>query len=400
MIWRIIDLLLGVVAAPLLACCTYLFGLAILARRQQPPAYGKPTKRFDIVVPAHNEETTIASTVKSLLAVDYPADLRRVIVVADNCSDATKDRAKDAGATVLVRENKDKRGKGYALLHGFEYGLKAGTADVFVVVDADTVVSKNLLSAFAARFDKGARAAQAEYAVRNPEASWRTRLMVLALALFHELRSLSRERLGLSAGLRGNGMAFARDVLIEAPYDAFSLVEDLEYGIRLGRAGIRVHYAHEAAVFGEMVSSEQASRSQRRRWDGGRIAMARAHGANLVKEAITKRDRVLGDLAIDVLVPPLSYLVVFSSLGTFVTTTWAIFQKSIPVSTVLFAVSLFFLFVYIARGIQLARLGVRGILELAWAAPTYVFWKLRLALSRDEHKKGEWVRTTREGEKR
>ncbi len=73
------------------------------------------------------------------------------------------------------------------------------------------------------------------------------------------------------------------------PHDAFSIVEDLEYGIRLGRAGHRVHYAWEAEVLGEMVSSEKAARSQRRRWEGGRWAMTKQFGVPLLDEALRKR---------------------------------------------------------------------------------------------------------------
>ena len=98
-------------------------------------------------------------------------------------------------------------------------------------MDADTLVSPNLLRAFAARLDAGAAAVQARYGVRNPDASWRTRLMAIAFALFHDLRSLGRERLGLSAGLRGNGMCFSTRLLREVPHQAFSVVEDLEYGL-------------------------------------------------------------------------------------------------------------------------------------------------------------------------
>jgi len=61
--------------------------------------------------------------------------------------------------------------------------------------------------------------------------------MHIAFTLFHDVRSRARERLGASAGLRGNGMAFPLATLHEVPYDAFSLVEDVEYGIRLGLAG-------------------------------------------------------------------------------------------------------------------------------------------------------------------
>jgi hypothetical protein len=70
------------------------------------------------------------------------------------------------------------------------------------------------------------------------------------------------------------------------PHEAFSIVEDLEYGIRLGQAGERVHYAWEAEALGEMVSGEKASRSQRRRWEGGRMAMMRQYGLPLLAEGL------------------------------------------------------------------------------------------------------------------
>ena len=98
-------------------------------------------------------------------------------------------------------------------------------------------------------------------------------------------------------------MCFTRRVLKSVPHQAFSIVEDVEYGIRLGEAGYRVHYADEAHVYGEMVSTGAAARSQRRRWEGGRRALARAHGMRLLGKAWAQRDPVLLDLAVDVLIP-------------------------------------------------------------------------------------------------
>jgi hypothetical protein len=43
-------------------------------------------------------------------------------------------------------------------------------------------------------------------------------------------------------------------------------------------------------------------------------------------------------------------------------------------------------------------MGLSGLSALAWA-PFYVAWKVWLMLSRPEEKKGEWVRTAREGQK-
>jgi 1,2-diacylglycerol 3-beta-glucosyltransferase len=395
----VVDVTLVALSAPMLACAAYTMLLTLASGRRVAPAYAEPKTHFDIVIPAHDEEEGIAATVTSLLAVDYPAGMRRVIVVADNCSDATAARAEVAGARVLVRVDATLRGKGYALAHAFEQSLADEFAGAVVVVDADTTVTPNLLRAFDARFANGASAVQAEYGVRNPLASWRTRLMVIALALFHVLRSLGRERLGVSAGLRGNGMGFTTSLLREVPHDAFSVVEDLEYGIRLGVAGYRVHYVQEARVLGEMVSSEGASRSQRTRWEAGRFAIARTHAPTLLRQALRRRDPVLADLAMDVLVPPLTWLVLSIVVGCVASGAWSIWTlrtgQAFSIAWIPWALALLFVMAYIARGVVLAGVGMAGVRDLFWA-PAYMAWKIVLTLRQRGQKKDVWVRTTRE----
>src|SRR5205814_1661146 len=138
--------------------------------------------------------------------------------------------------------------KGHALEVGVDWVLAHSDADAVVIVDADTVVTPNLLLAFEARLLGAAHALQAEYAVRNPFSSWRTRLSAVALAMFHSTRHRARERLGLSVGLRGNGMCLSRSLLLALPPRATGLVEDVEYGVTLGLAGFRVAHVPEALV--------------------------------------------------------------------------------------------------------------------------------------------------------
>jgi cellulose synthase/poly-beta-1,6-N-acetylglucosamine synthase-like glycosyltransferase len=395
----LVDMILVALSLPVLAWTTYLGGLAVLSRENPVPALAEPPKtRFDVIVPAHDEEIGIAATVESLLAVDYPTELRRVLVVADNCRDATAARAREAGAIVLERTNASLRGKGYALEFAFERSLRDGLADAVVVVDADTLVTPNLLRAFAARFVRGARAVQAEYGVANRTASWRTRLMHIAFTLFHGVRSRARERLGVSAGLRGNGMAFASTLLKEVPHDAFSVVEDLEYGIRLGLAGHRVEYAGEAQVFGQMVGSEHASRSQRRRWEGGRWTIARQQAPKLVTEGLRLRSLLLLDLAADLTVPPLTYVVFATMTGFLAAAIWVLVGHGAGWILVPWGVAVAGLAAYVVRGVWMARVGPRAVLDLLWA-PVYMVWKIVLSLRASSSKDGEWVRTTREGEK-
>jgi cellulose synthase/poly-beta-1,6-N-acetylglucosamine synthase-like glycosyltransferase len=395
----LVSVALALLALPVLAWTTYLAMLAALSwANRAPAAVSGPRTRFEVVVPAHDEELGIAPTVENLLAVDYPAELRRVVVVADNCSDATAAHAAAAGAVVLERHDTERRGKGYALAYAFERALAEGTADAVVVVDADTKVTPNLLRAFDARLQAGALAIQAEYAVANREASWRTRLMHIGFTLFHDVRSRARERLGVSAGLRGNGMAFATRLLSEVPHDAFSVVEDIEYGIRLGRAGHRVYYAGDARVFGDMVSSERASRSQRRRWEGGRLTLAKRHAAGLLGEGLRRRSLLLLDLAADLLVPPLTYVAFAMMAGVVASALWVVLGHGAWWAAAPWAAAAAGFALYVVRGVWLSRVGPRAILDLAWA-PVYMTWKVLLALRSSASREREWVRTAREGEK-
>lgn len=390
MIWA--DLILCALSAPLLLAAAYLFALALLARRKAAVSTQPTSWCFDLVVPAHDEEAGIARTVRSLLEVDYPRELRRVLVVADNCQDQTASKAAAAGARVLVRDQPAQRGKGHALAHALEHSLAQGQADAVVVVDADSEVSPNLLSAFAARLSLGEQAVQAGPGVLNLESGWRTRLMAVSLFTFNGLRSLARERLGLSSGLRGNGMCVSHAALRAVPYRAFSLAEDLEYGIALGEAGIRVCYAEEAAVKSLMPSAGAIARSQRRRWERGRQGIARRRARALLSRGLRERNPLLLDLAADLLVPPLSALALaVGALGAASLGVWFLGGHP-PVAAALPLSAGTFLGVYVLRGWQLSGTGHQGLLALVWA-PFYLLWKLTLLVRRAPE---GWVRTARE----
>ena len=158
---------------------------------------GSTPQRLAVVVPAHNEEGGIHRCVLSLRACEPLGEYFSIVVVADNCTDATAARAQAAGARVLERHDLQKRGKGYALDFAFNILLAEGIEAV-VVVDADTVVDANLLREFRRLFASGAQAIQVRYRVQNPQASLRTRLMNVALLAFNLLRLRGRERWGLS----------------------------------------------------------------------------------------------------------------------------------------------------------------------------------------------------------
>jgi cellulose synthase/poly-beta-1,6-N-acetylglucosamine synthase-like glycosyltransferase len=81
--------------------------LALLARRRPPPSPAEPPAdedlpRVAIIVAAYAEEAVIAERVSNLRALDYPVGRRRIIVACDGSPDATAQRARAAGADLVL----------------------------------------------------------------------------------------------------------------------------------------------------------------------------------------------------------------------------------------------------------------------------------------------------------
>ena len=85
-------LILVPIALFLYAYIGYPLILALAARwRRKPAPLGDPAEwpRISITIPAYNEAAAIGATLDSLLALDYPADRRQILVVSDCSSDGT-----------------------------------------------------------------------------------------------------------------------------------------------------------------------------------------------------------------------------------------------------------------------------------------------------------------------
>jgi cellulose synthase/poly-beta-1,6-N-acetylglucosamine synthase-like glycosyltransferase len=389
----ILVLAVWIVGVPASGACLYLLVLTVLSAGLRTPAPAGQQLRFDVIVPAHNEESVIGAVIASLRKIEWPTDQFRIVVVADNCTDTTAAIATAAGAHVMQRVDKENRGKGYALDFAFKASRAKGWADAVVVIDADAEVSPNILQSFASRLALGEKAVQAHYGVSNTNASWRTRLLGIAKASFHIVRSRGRERLKLSCGIRGNGWCVTHALLDQVPYKAFSLTEDLEYGIDLGMAGYRVAYADESHSDAEMVSGEKDSRRQRQRWEQGRFQLVRTKTLPLLRRAVARRSRVCLDLGLDLLVLPVSYVFLNVVVLLFLSALGFALGASTPVWFWVGITCAAALVLYILRGWQLSGAGLRGLLDLA-RAPFFLAWKILVMLRGRESK--EWVRTKRE----
>ncbi|MEO8693046.1 MAG: glycosyltransferase family 2 protein [Acidimicrobiales bacterium] len=367
------------------------------------PLLDRPQHRFLIVVPAHDEERLIASTVASMRRLDYPEDLVRIHVIADNCSDATAEIARAAGAEVHERVAPDKRGKGPALQWLLQRLWTRGDPhDAVVIVDADSTLSTNFLRVMDAKLAEGHRVVQAYYAVRDPGTSWNVGLRYAGFAVRHYLRPLARTALGGSCGLYGNGMAFRGDVLRDRAWTAH-LTEDMELQLELLLAGIPVAFAPDAVVEAEMPATLAGARSQQQRWEQGRLDLARRYLPALLRAPRVRRrhQRVAQlDAAIDQVTPPFS-VVVAATLATGIAGVALATVRPSPAArrTVALAAGIAAAqAIYLFAGLRLVH-APRAVYRSLLRAPVLVVWKVVLWLQAIVRPApSTWVRTARNEE--
>jgi len=399
----IVSWLLSVAAVPVLLAALYLLAASLLSRRAlsrralSRRGQASPKRRFVIVVPAHNEEVGLPATLESLQSIAWPRTHTRILVVADNCTDATATAARAFGAEVLERTSALHRGKGYALAAAFtQLGAEPGHAwDAVVVIDADTDVEPTLLEAADARLADGAAALQAVYLSRRGTAPLQI-ITEIGLWASHMVRGRARESLGLSVGLRGNGMILTRATIARVPYTAFSAVEDLEYGILLAQAGIRVGLVPETIVRGDMPADARVASTQRGRWIGGRAAVVRHHLLPLLRAGIRQRSGLLLDLAADLALPPLALLVAATALGLPLAFVLAGFGHPVPLA--LWAAAGSALVSHVLDAARGAGLGA-ALPNVLRVLPGYILDKTRTTIRAIGAPTRTWVRTARAGER-
>ena len=358
----------------------------ILPPRPLAGPKGEPMAlRFCFVVPAHDEGRGVADCVHSLRQCEKGIHDFAVVVIADNCSDDTARHAESAGARVLIRQDPQRRGKGFALSHAFQILLQE-PHDVFIVVDADTRVEPNLLLAMAPLFLSGADAVQSRYLASNPDATLRTRLMHVAWLAYNILRLRGREYWGCSVNILGNGFALGREALLQVPFDADSIAEDLDYHIRFVASGRRVRFCEATTVWAPAPASGAVASAQRARWEGGRFRMMKERLPSLLRGIAGGQWRLV-EPALDLLLLPLAFQVLlFIALALL---PWA------PARWVGLA-GLAIVTLHVIAAMLVSRAGPRYWLALA-TAPFYIVWKLTLGkrLIAAAGKNAAWVRTER-----
>jgi 1,2-diacylglycerol 3-beta-glucosyltransferase len=272
--------LAGVVAVLWLPLVSEL--LSLFARRavqgDQPPTQ---LPRLLFLIPAHNEELLIAGCVRSLLEMSYPAAYRRVIVVADNCSDATAKLAREQGAESFERFNSDLPGKPRAIAWALGQ-VDLHEWDACVVVDADSTVASDFASGLARLAPLNDIVFQANFCVLNEFESWLTRLGGVLSRCRYEVTYPLKQSAGLNCPVTGNGMGFGANLLMRDGWRAFSITEDSELYAIYTSAGVPIRHAAAANLFSQEARSLRQGATQRRRWLAGRLRVIREWGIPLI----------------------------------------------------------------------------------------------------------------------
>ncbi len=373
--------------------------LTVLASRaRKTNDFSAPSqRRFAVVVPAHDEAGGIGTTVASIRSVVYPSALFDAIVIADNCTDETAHRAMAAGAIVLERNEPGRRGKGQALRWGFDRLIDGDTRyDAVIVVDADSVVSPNYLEVMNWYLEHGARAIQSSDLADPENTSWNAQMTRIGFLLYNYVRPLGRNALGGSSGLRGNGMCFSTSMLREFPWNAYSVTEDLEYGLQLLLKGVSVTFAPEAVVYAVMPADPKNAEGQRARWEGGRFAVIRRYAIPLLGKAARGSLACL-DAFFDLVVPALVTLIGFVLLGSLLTLVlawWGV--RPAGVYSILWIGAAGMGFTHLIAGLNIASAD-RSLYLALLQLPRYAFWKLTVyARMPRRWSRNVWTRTTRE----
>jgi cellulose synthase/poly-beta-1,6-N-acetylglucosamine synthase-like glycosyltransferase len=267
------------------------------SRRHAPEL---PERAPDLVwvflVAALDEEAVIADSVGRLLGLDL--DRRLVVVIDDASTDATAEILDGIDAPdllVLHRRPPDaRRGKAAALNYAWRHltaveqqpgGRLHGVAStdiVVVVVDADGRLDPDAPAAAGAHFaDPEVGGLQVLVRIYNRRVSLLVRLQDMEFGVFGALMQLGRTWPG-TAGLGGNGQftrfaALAEIAEGEGPWRD-RLTEDQDLGLRLLRAGWRIHQDTRTAVHQQGLRSLRRLWKQRTRWAQGNLQAMRQVG--------------------------------------------------------------------------------------------------------------------------
>jgi cellulose synthase/poly-beta-1,6-N-acetylglucosamine synthase-like glycosyltransferase/spore germination protein YaaH/peptidoglycan/xylan/chitin deacetylase (PgdA/CDA1 family) len=251
-------------------------GVLAMYDRLRAHVYGTPAQiaayrpRVAVLIPAYNEEKVIERTIHGALDSDYPN--LRVIVIDDGSKDRTLEiarrtfAAEEAAGRVLIL-TKPNGGKAEALNFGLEH---IGDAEIFVGIDADTIIAPDAIARLVPHFLNPKVAAVAGNAKVGNRVNLWTRWQALEYITSQNFERRALNTMGAVSVVPGAIGAWRVEPVREAgAYHVDTVAEDADLTMALLRNGYRVEYEDRALAFTEAPTSANALMRQRFRWSFG-----------------------------------------------------------------------------------------------------------------------------------
>jgi len=262
--------------------------LAIFDRLRKPlPAPPDFQPAVTVIIPAYNEEKVIEQTVRSVLASDYPR--LRTIVVDDGSKDGTAGVVREkfsgeiANGRVLLL-TKPNGGKADSLNRALEHT----DDEIYVGIDADTVIAPNAISFLVPHFaDTRVAAVAGNAKVGNRVNLW-TRWQALEYITSQNFERRALNVFG-AVGVVPGAIGAWRTSAVRAAggYHVDTVAEDADLTMSLLEQGRRVVNEDRALAFTEAPTTANGLMRQRFRWSFGILQAVWKH-----RRAMTKGSRL------------------------------------------------------------------------------------------------------------
>lgn len=248
--------------------------VAILALRHQQIEQRQPSaptlrQPVSVVIAAYNEAKVIASTLRSILASDYPGRLE-IIVIDDGSTDNTlaiiqELAAQEPRVRAFTQPN---RGKAYAL----QRALEMARHELIVMLDADTQFQRETIRFLVAPLAQPAVGAVCGHIRVGNLSSWIARFQSLEYICGFNLDRRAYDYWNAITVVPGATSAFKKSAIAKAGgIVADTLAEDTDLTFHLHRAGYQIRYTPQAVAYTEAPDTIRILVRQRVRWAFGTL---------------------------------------------------------------------------------------------------------------------------------
>ena len=244
--------------------------------------------RCTVLIPAHDEEAVLGATLESLAGQTRLPD--RVVVIADNCSDATEEVARARKVDVVATAGNTEKKAGALNQHLARLLPRLGPSDLVMVMDADSTISPEFIETAVSLLeaDSDLMAVGGLFYGENG-GGLVGQLQRNEFSRYQRIVSRKLNRVfvltGTASVMRGYALAAvaqARGTLIPGPpgkvYDTLALTEDNELTLALKSLGARMTSPPSCRVTTEIMTSWRDLRRQRLRWHRGALENIGAYG--------------------------------------------------------------------------------------------------------------------------